>query len=164
MCFDEQAVCGSCGCQYVNISTLVRGIEFITVDGALATSLGTTLHPLEFVLSRNTPQEHRLLFNVAIINTPAYDILLGTEFIRAARGAYDSYTGLFTYRYFGSDGRLKSSSLSAPCHTSTPPVVVDAFMVGLIDEATELLDVQGTFDDQIPSEEDKEDGYHSAPH
>ena len=36
-------------------------------------------------------------------------------------------------------------------------------MVGLIDEAAELLDVQGTFDDQIPSEEDKEDGYHSAP-
>ena len=30
----------------VNISTLVRGIEFITADGALATSLGTTPHPL----------------------------------------------------------------------------------------------------------------------
>ena len=77
------------------------------------------------------------------------------EFIRAARGAYDSSTGIFTYRYFGSDGRLKSSSLFAPCHTSTLLVVAAAFMVGLIDEAAELLDVQGTFDDQIPSEEDK---------
>ena len=37
-------------------------------------------------------------------------------------------------------------------------------MVGLIDEAAELLDVQGTFDDEILAEEDKEDGYHSAPH
>ena len=148
----------------VNISTLVRGIEFITADVALATSLGTTPHPLEFVLSRNTLHKHRLLVNASIIDTPAYDILLGMEFIRAARGAYDSYTGLFTYWYFGSDGRLKSSSLSAPCHTSTPPVVAAAFMVGLIDEAAEMLDVQGTSDDQIPSEEDKEDGYHSAPH
>ena len=133
---DEQAVCGSSG---VNISTLVRVIEFITADGALATSLGTTRHPLEFVLSRNTPQEHRLLVNAAIIDTLAYDILLGMEFMRATRGAYDSYTGLFTYRYFGSDGRLKSSSLYAPCHTSTPLVVAAAFMVGLIDEIAELL-------------------------
>ena len=34
----------------------------------------------------------------------------------------------------------------------------------MIDEAAGLLDVQGTYDDQIPSEEDKEDGYHYAPH
>ena len=76
----------------VNIPTLVRGIEFITADGALATSLGTTPHPLEFVLSRNTPAEHKLLVNASIIDTPAYDILLGMDFIRAARGVYDSYT------------------------------------------------------------------------
>ena len=86
------------------------------------------------------------------------------EFIRTTRGAYDSYTGLFTYRYFGSDGRLNSSSLSAPYHTSNPPIAAAAFMVGLIDEVAKLLDVQGTFDDQIPAEEDKEDGYHFAPH
>ena len=86
------------------------------------------------------------------------------EFIRAARGVYDSYTELFTYRYFGSDGRLQSSSPFSPCHTSTSPVVAAAFMVGLIDEAAQLLDVQGTFDDQIPEEEYKEVGYHAAPH
>ena len=74
----------------VNISTLVRGIDFITADGALATSLGTTPHPLEFVLSKNTPHEHRVLVHASIINTLAYDILLGMKFIRAARGAYDS--------------------------------------------------------------------------
>ena len=72
--------------------------------------------------------------NAAIIDTPAYDILLGMEFIRAARGAYDSYTRLFTYRYFEPHGCLKSSSPSAPCHTSTPPIVAAAFMMGLIDE------------------------------
>ena len=38
-------------------------------------------------------------------------------------------------------------------------------MVGLIDEAAELLDVQGTADDQIlVEEEDNEVGYHAAPH
>ena len=116
---DTGAVCNMMSKRYavavgVNISALVRGIEFITADGALATSLGTTLHPLEFVLSRNTPQEHRLLVNAAIIDTPAYDILLGMEFIIAARGAYDSYTGLFTFRYFGSDGFLPYLPLVTP--------------------------------------------------
>ena len=37
-------------------------------------------------------------------------------------------------------------------------------MVGLIDEAAELLDVKGSFDDRIPEEEDKEMGYHTALH
>ena len=63
---DTGAVCVMMSKRYavaigVNLATLVRDIEFITADGALATSLGTTPHPLEFVLSRNTPQEHRLL-------------------------------------------------------------------------------------------------------
>ena len=60
----------------VNVSALVRGIEFITADGALASSLGTTPQPLEFVLARNTPHEHSLLVHASIIDTPAYDILL----------------------------------------------------------------------------------------
>ena len=94
---DTEAVCVMMSKRYavavgVNLSTLVRGIEFITADGALATSLGMNPHPIEFVLSRNTPKEHRLLVNVAIIDAPTYDILLGMEFIRAAKGAYDSYT------------------------------------------------------------------------
>ena len=167
---DTGAVCVMMSKQYavavgVNLATLVRGIEFITADGALATSLRTTPHPLEFVLLRNTPDEHRLLVNASIIDTPAYDILLGMEFIRAARCVYDAYTEQFTYRYFGSDGKLNSSSLFAPCHTSTPPVVAVAFMVGLIDEAAELLDVQGTADDQSPEGEgDLDVGYHTAPH
>ena len=103
---DTGAVCVMMSKRYavavgVNISTLVRGIEFITVDGALATSLGTTPHPLQFVLSRNTPTKHRLLVNASIIDTLAYDILLGMESIRATKGVYDSYTEQFTYRYFG---------------------------------------------------------------
>ena len=87
------------------------------------------------------------------------------ELIRAARGVCDSYTEQFTYRYFGSNGRLTSSSLSAPCHTFTPLVVATAFMVGLIDEAAKLLDVQGASDNQIPEEDaDLNVGYHTAPH
>ena len=121
---DTGAVCVMMSKRYavavgINISTLVRGIEFITADGALATSLGTTSHPLEFVLSRNTPDEHRLLVHASIIDTPAYDIQLGMEFIRAARGVYDAYTEQFTHRYFGTNGNLISHSLFAPCHTFT---------------------------------------------
>ena len=140
----------------INISTLVRGIEFITADEALATSLGTTSHPLEFVLSRNTPAEHRLLVHASIIDTLAYDIILGMEFIRAAIGVYDAYTEQFTHRYFGTNGNLISHSLFAPCHTFTPPVVAAASMVGLIDEAAELLDVQGASDNQVPEEEEED--------
>ena len=60
---DTGAVCVMMSKRYavvvgVNISTLVRGIELITADGAIATSLGTTPHPLEFDLSRNTTHEH----------------------------------------------------------------------------------------------------------
>ena len=73
-----------------NLSTLVAGIEFVTADGAVANSLGTTPSPIEFVLSRGTPQEFRLMLDASIIDTPAYNILLGVEFIR--RGGYCSYT------------------------------------------------------------------------
>ena len=38
----------------VNLATLVRGTEFVTANGALATSLGTTPHPLKVVLSMGT--------------------------------------------------------------------------------------------------------------
>ena len=84
----------------------------------------------------------------------------------AARGGYCSYREKFTYRYFGADGTLTSFSPSASCHTSTPLVVASAFMVGLINNAAEPLDVQGSSDDQIPKleEEDFDDGYHGAPH
>ena len=92
----------------INLSTLVAGIEFVTADGALATSLGTTPSPIEFVLSRGTPQEFRFMLDASI---PAYDILLGVLFIRAARGGYCSHTEKFTYRYFGADETLTSFSL-----------------------------------------------------
>ena len=158
---DTGAVCVMMSKRYakavgVNLSTLKRGIEFITADGALASSLGTTPQPLEFVLARNTPHEHKLLVHASIIDTPAYDILLGMEFIRAAKGLYDAYTERFTYRYLDQKNNLLSHSLSAPCHTLTPPVVAAAFMAGLIDAAADLLDVQGTSDNRIPEEEEEE--------
>ena len=58
---DTGAVCVMMSKRYavavgVNISTLVRGIEFITAHGALATSLGTTPHPLEFCLVQKYPR------------------------------------------------------------------------------------------------------------
>ena len=45
-------------------------------------------------------------------------------------------------------------------------MVAAAFMVGLIDEAAELLDVQGASDNQVPEEEEEDVNvsYHTAPH
>ena len=60
-------------------------------------------------------------------------------------------------RYFNQNSNLISHSLSAPCHTLTPPVVAVAFMVGLIDEAADLLDVQSAIDNQIPKDEEEEE-------
>ena len=88
--------------------------------------------------------------------------------MRAARGVYDAYTKKSTYRYIDTNGNLRSHALSAPCHTLTPPVVAVAFMVGLIDEAAELLEVRGAFDNRVPEVEEEEEeanvSYHTAPH
>ena len=70
---------------------------------------------------------------------------------------------LFKYKVSNSDGSTQSYRLSAPCHTCHPLVVACVFHAGLISSAEELLDVQGSFDDQIPEEEEEVD-YHQAPH
>ena len=54
-----------------------------------------------------------------IVNTTAYDVLLGMEFVAAMCGAYDSYTEMFTYRWHDATGLLNSYSISAPCHVSS---------------------------------------------
>ena len=59
----------------------------------------------------------------------------------------------FKYRYLAADGVIHSFELSTPCHSATPPLVAYAFVAGLIDAAEDLLDVLGTFEDDILSYE-----------
>ena len=147
----------------VNFSTLNLGPEFVTAKGKVVASMGTTPEPSEFVLSRGTTQELRVSLHAVILDTNAYYAILGMEFISAVKGRCNSYTEMFKYKTSNLDGTTQSCRIFAPCHTSTPSVVACAFHAGLICSAKELLDVQGSFDDQIPEEEEEVD-YHHAHH
>ena len=83
----------------VNMDILVPGMEYNTSDGSIILALGTTPHPIDFVLSRNTPQEHRVALAALVVDTDSYCMLVGMDFIRAIRGAYDSYTAMFKYKF-----------------------------------------------------------------
>ena len=124
--------------------------------------LGITKAKLKFTLGRGTEWMHMVEVNATVVDTTAYDVILGMEFVTAMKGDYDSYTELFTYRCEDGSGGLLSHSITAPCHTMTPPVMAYACFAGLIGGEAELHDVQGASDDIIPEEEDW--GYHSAPH
>ena len=96
-----------------------------------------------------------------MVDTTAYDMLLGMEFMRAFNGVYDSYTELFSYRWRAANGNMRSHSISAPCHTNSPPVVAYACFAVLNSSAEELQDVQGSCEDTIPEDDDW--GYHTSP-
>ena len=98
---------------------------------------------------------------VTVVDTTAYDVLLGTEFIRAVKGSYCSYTEKFTYRAMDASGHLRSSTINAPCHAITRPVVAYACFAGLIDNEKDMQEVQCGFEDTIP--EDEEFGFHTSP-
>ena len=106
----------------MNIGTdsLAKGVEFVTASGAHAMPLGITKGKLKFTLGRGTEWMHMVEVNATVVDTTAYDVILGMEFVTAMRGAYDSYTELFTYRWEDGSGGLLSHSITAPCHTMTP--------------------------------------------
>ena len=98
---------------------------------------------------------------VTVVDTTAYDVLLGMEFIRAVKGSYCSYTKKFTYRAMDAGGHLRSSTINAPCHAITRPVVAYACFAGLIDNEKNMQEVQCGFEDSIP--EDDDFGFHTSP-
>ena len=116
----------------IDVTTLTPGPEFVTAGGNVETTMGQTAAKLEFILSRGTERELRVTLTALVLDTNAYCALLGTEFITTTCGGYDSYTEKFKYRYLAADGVLHSFELSAQCHSATPPLVVYAFVVGLI--------------------------------
>ena len=94
-----------------------------------------------------------------IVDTNAYCAILGMEFISTVKWGYNSHTELFKYKLANSDGSTQSYRFSTPCHTFHPSVVACAFYAGLIKLAEELLDVQGSFDDQILEKEKEADDH-----
>ena len=145
----------------IHAVSLAKGTKFVTASGAVEVPLGVTYSTIEFTLGRGTNHALSVLLHVTVVDTTAYDVLLGIEFMTAVRGAYDSYTEMFTYRWTGIDRRLKQHAVSAPCHSPSPPLIAYAYFGGLLSGEADLQDVQGADDDVIPAEEDM--GYHTSP-
>ena len=83
----------------INAQALSRGTDYITASGAIERPLGVTKNKVKFTFSRGTPQMWTVELEATIVDTTAYDVLLGMEFITAMCGAYDAYTEMFTYRW-----------------------------------------------------------------
>ena len=76
----------------VNSQNLRQGVEFVSASGAIEMPLGITNKKLKFTLARGTEHEHVVELHATMVDTTAYDVILGMEFVAAVRGAYDSYT------------------------------------------------------------------------
>ena len=119
--------------------SLQRGVEFVTASGAVEMPLGTTKAKLKLTLGRGTYHLCVVKLEATVVDTTTYDVILGMEFVAAGMGAYDAYTELFTYRWHDADGQLQVYSVSAPCHTSSPPLMAYACFSGLISSGPPLL-------------------------
>ena len=126
------------------------GIDFFTAGGAVGVPMGVTRKKVGFILSRGTPRGHRVSLCITVVDTTAYDALLGMECDAAMEGCYITYTEIFRYGRVGLDGLTQSNDLSAPSHLSSPPLIVCAFFGGLIGIEAEIIDVQGADDDNVP--------------
>ena len=73
-----------------------------------------------------------------VVDTTAYDVLLGMEFMKVVKGVYDFYTEKFIYRWEEEISNLHFSTVSAPCHSTTPPLVAETCFSGLISSEAEL--------------------------
>ena len=78
-------------------NNLNGGAEFVSASGVVEHSLGSTKAKVMFTLSLGTANECKAAINATIVDTSAYDALLGMEFIIAMGGAYDTWTELLKY-------------------------------------------------------------------
>ena len=78
---------------------------------------------MEFILSRGTDHELRVTLTALVVDTNAYRALLGTDFITATNGGYDSYTEKLKYQILAADGIMHAFELLVPCHSVTPCLV-----------------------------------------
>ena len=144
-------------------NSLKPGSMYVIASGKVEMPLGIT-RPLKFTPGRGTEHEMVIETVVTVVDTTAYDILLGMDFVAAALGGYDSYTELFTYRWEDRNRKLREHSITTPCHTTTPPVMGYACFSGLISSEAKLEDVQSSCEESILEEEEEKFGYHSSPH
>ena len=103
----------------IHSQALKRGVEFVTASGAIEMPLGVTKNELKSSLGRGTDKLCVVELHATVVDTTAYDVILGMEFVTAVKGAYDAYTEKFTYRWSDGESGLQSHAISAPCHTST---------------------------------------------
>ena len=146
----------------ITSQSLKKGAEFVTASGAVEMPLGITKTKLKFTLGRGTEHMCVVELEATVVDTKAYDVILGMEFVTAVMGAYDSYTEQFKYRWYNAEGQMQSYSISAPCHSKAPPLMAYAYFGGLISSATELQDVVGSDEDFLPLDDDF--GFHTSPH
>ena len=140
---------------------LRRGDKYITASGAIETPLGVSESKLSLTLCRQTPQQRTESMYVTVVETTSYDILLGIDFLQAFGGAYDTYTEKFKYRYVTLSGEIQAHELKATCHTAETSLYAYAYFTGPINNAKELIDVQGSNDHIIPVDEDN--GFFRTP-
>ena len=76
----------------VNSQSLQRGVEFFTASGAIEMPLGITNTKLKFTLATGIDHECMVELHATVVDTTAYDVIMGMEFVAAVRGAYDAYT------------------------------------------------------------------------
>ena len=70
----------------IDANSLSRGIEYVTASRAVEIPLGITKQQVKFTLSRGTPLMCTVEVVSTIVDTTAYDALLGMEFITAMCG------------------------------------------------------------------------------
>lgn len=95
----------------INASNLGRGAEYVTASGAVEMPLGVPYGKVKFALARGTPHMYTVWLFVTIVDTTAYDVLLGMEFMTTVGGAHDSYTEKFKYRSTREDGSLRTHEI-----------------------------------------------------
>ena len=61
-------------------------MEFVTASGAIEMPLGVTKNKLKFTLGRGTDKLCLVELHATVIDTTAYDVILGMEFITAVKG------------------------------------------------------------------------------
>ena len=71
----------------VDMRQFNRGESFVTASGAVERPVGVTRSKLKFNLGRGTDNPCVVELEVTIVDTTAYDVLLGMEFIRAVKGS-----------------------------------------------------------------------------
>ena len=123
--------------------------------------MGVT-HLLTFTLNRGFDEKSCKIL-AAVVDTDAYCVLLSMPFIA---GVVDTLGENFYYRYKDAQGTTQLTTLPAPCHSPTPPVVAYAFFAGLISSSVELLHSvgstdRGSADGTVP---EVDNGPEPAPH